>query len=411
MNFLQTISDRLRLVALAIAMLSLRSSSAAEFDQQRLATIPQRMQKFVEEPGAQHVAGMVVVVGSSQGIAFHEALGQQSLETKRPMSKDALFRIASMTKPITAVAIMMLEQEGALSVDDPVEKHLPEFKGQLLVEKREGEQVILKKPSRPITIRDLLTHTSGMPGGYPPGVSDMYFQRDYSLAEAVAMVSQRPLDFEPGSKWSYCNTGIDTLGRIIEVCSGQSYEAFLQKRIFVPLGMKDTTFHPSEEQLKRLAELYAVKDDKLAAAGWVLIGDPRDARHPIPAGGLFSTGSDLAKLYQVMLRGGTLGNVRFVSEKGMKDMTKLQTGDLQCGFTPGMGFGFGWAVVKEPQGVHAMMSPGTYGHGGAFGTQGWLDPQQDLFAILLIQRTGMPNSDASDLRKELQAAAVEALKK
>jgi CubicO group peptidase (beta-lactamase class C family) len=143
----------------------------------------------------------------------------------------------------------------------------------------------------------------------------------------------------------------------------------------------------------------------------VLIGDPRDARHPIPAGGLFSTGSDLAKLYQVMLRGGTLGNVRFVSEKGMKERTKLQTGDLQCGFTPGMGFGFGWAVVKEPQGVHAMMSPGTYGHGGAFGTQGWLDPQQDLFAILLIQRTGMPNSDASDLRKELQAAAVEALKK
>jgi CubicO group peptidase (beta-lactamase class C family) len=175
--------------------------------------------------------------------------------------------------------------------------------------------------------------------------------------------------------------------------------------------MKDTTFHPSEEQLKRLAELYAVKDDRLAAAGWVLIGDPRDARHPIPAGGLFSTGSDLAKLYQVMLRGGTLGNVRFVSEKGMKEMTKLQTGDLQCGFTPGMGFGFGWAVVKEPQGVHAMMSPGTYGHGGAFGTQGWLDPQQDLFVILLIQRTGMPNSDASDLRKELQAAAVEALKK
>jgi CubicO group peptidase (beta-lactamase class C family) len=405
------ISDRLRLVALAIAMLALRSSSAAEFDQQKLATIPQRMQKFVDEPGAQQVAGMVVVVGNSQGVAFHEALGQQSLETKRPMPKDALFRIASMTKPITAVAIMMLEQEGALSVDDAVEKHLPEFKGQLLVEKREGEQVILKKPSRPITIRDLLTHTSGMPGGYPTGVSDMYFQRDYSLAEAVAMVSQRPLDFEPGSKWSYCNTGIDTLGRIIEVCSGQSYEAFLQKRIFVQLGMKDTTFHPSEEQLKRLAELYAVKDDRLAAAGWVLIGDPRDARHPIPAGGLFSTGSDLAKLYQVMLRGGTLGNVRFVSEKGMKEMTKLQTGDLQCGFTPGMGFGFGWAVVKEPQGVHAMMSPGTYGHGGAFGTQGWLDPQQDLFVILLIQRTGMPNSDASDLRKELQAAAVEALKK
>ena len=401
----------LRLVAAAIAVLPWRCSPAAEFDQEKLAQIPARMQKFIDEPGPQQVAGMVVVVGSSQGIALHEALGQQSMETKTPMPKDALFRIASMTKPITAVAVMMLEQEGSLSVDDPVDRHLPEFKGQMLVEKRDGERVILKKPSRPITIRDLLTHTSGMPGGYPPGVSEMYFDRKYSLAEAVAMISQRPLDFEPGSKWSYCNTGIDTLGRIIEVCSGQSYEAFLQKRIFLPLGMKDTTFHPTAQQLARLAELYAVKDNKLSSAGWVLIGDPRDARHPIPAGGLFSTGGDLAKLYQVMLRGGTLGNVRYVSDKGMKEMTKLQTGDLQCGFTPGMGFGYGWAVVKEPQGVHAMMSPGTFGHGGAFGTQGWLDPHQDLFAILLIQRTGMPNADASDLRKELQAAAAEALKK
>jgi len=400
----------LRLVAVAIVVLALRHSHAAEFDQEKLAQIAKRMQKFVDEPGPQQVAGMVIVVGSSQGIALHEALGQQSLETKQPMPKDALFRIASMTKPITAVAIMMLEQEGRLSVDDPVEKHLPEFKGQMLVEQRDGERVILKRPSRPITIRDLLTHTSGMPGGYPPGVSEMYFDRKYSLAEAVAMISQRPLDFEPGSKWSYCNTGIDTLGRIIEVCSEQTYEAFLQKRIFLPLSMKDTAFHPSEQQMQRLAELYAVKDDKLAAAGWVLIGDPHGARHPIPAGGLFSTGSDLAKLYQVMLRGGTLGNVRFVSEKGMKEMTSLQTGDLQCGFTPGMGFGFGWAVVKEPQDVHAMMSQGTYGHGGAFGTQAWLDPEKDLFVILLIQRTGMPNSDASELRRELQATAVEAIK-
>ncbi|HZL86882.1 MAG TPA: serine hydrolase domain-containing protein [Pirellulaceae bacterium] len=400
----------LRLVAVAIVVLALRHSHAAEFDQEKLAQIAKRMQKFVDEPGPQQVAGMVIVVGSSQGIALHEALGQQSLETKQPMPKDALFRIASMTKPITAVAIMMLEQEGRLSVDDPVEKHLPEFKGQMLVEQRDGERVVLKKPSRPITIRDLLTHTSGMPGGYPPGVSEMYFDRKYNLAEAVAMISQRPLDFEPGSKWSYCNTGIDTLGRIIEVCSEQTYEAFLQKRIFLPLSMKDTAFHPSEQQMQRLAELYAVKDDKLAAAGWVLIGDPHGARHPIPAGGLFSTGGDLAKLYQVMLRGGTLGNVRFVSEKGMKEMTSLQTGDLQCGFTPGMGFGFGWAVVKEPQDVHAMMSQGTYGHGGAFGTQAWLDPEKDLFVILLIQRTGMPNSDASELRRELQATAVEAIK-
>ena len=398
-------------IAALVVFCGLRFASAAEFDPDKLAQIRGRLQRFVDEPGPQQVAGMVVVIGSSKGIALHEALGQQSLESKQPMPKDALFRIASMTKPITAIAIMMLEQEGRLSVDDAVEKHLPEFKGQMLVESRDGERVVLKKPSRPITIRDLLTHTSGMPGGYPPGVSDMYFERNFNLAEAIALVSQRPLDFEPGSKWSYCNTGIDTLGRIIEVCSGKSYERFLEERIFLPLGMKDTTFYPNDEQLQRLAELYGVKEDKLAAAGWVLIGDPRDARHPIPAGGLFSTGRDLARLYQMMLRGGTMASARFISEKGHREMTSLQTGDLPCGFTKGMGFGYGWAVIKEPQEVHAMMSKGTYGHGGAFGTQGWLDPQQDLFVILLIQRTGMPNADASDLRKELQSAAVEAIVK
>jgi CubicO group peptidase (beta-lactamase class C family) len=404
-------SSRFAILLLALAALGLRPASAAEFDPQKLAEIPKRMQKFIDEQGPQQVAGMVIVVGSSQGIALHEALGKRTLESGEPMPKDALFRIASMTKPITAIGIMMLEQAGKLSVDDPVERHLPEFKGQLLVESRDGDRLVLKRPSRPITIRDLLTHTSGMPGGYPPGVSDMYFQRKYSLAEAVAMVSQRPLDFEPGTKWSYCNTGIDTLGRIIEVASGQSYEEFFRQRVFLPLGMKDTTPYPASQQLARLAGLYEFKEGKLNYVEWSLIGPPEGARHPIPAGGLFSTGEDLARLYQMMLRGGTLASTRFLSQEKHRQMTALQTGDLACGFTAGMGFGFGWGVVKEPQGVHAMMSQGTYGHGGAFGTQGWLDPQQDLFVILLIQRIGLPNADASPLRKELQSGAVEALKK
>jgi CubicO group peptidase (beta-lactamase class C family) len=125
---------------------------------------------------------------------------------------------------------------------------------------------------------------------------------------------------------------------------------------------------------------------------------------------LFSTAGDLAKLYQAMLGRGKLGNVRIVSEAGCKEMTQLHTGDLQCGFTPGMGFGYGWAVVREPQGVHEMLSAGSFGHGGAFGTQGWIDPMQDLFVILLIQRTGLANGDASDLRRELQRLAIAAIR-
>jgi CubicO group peptidase (beta-lactamase class C family) len=378
----------------------------ADFDSAKLVAIKPRMQQFVEE-GA--IAGAVTVVGNAQGIVHQEAVGFQNLETKQAMPKDALFRIASMTKPITAIGIMQLQEEGKLSVDDPVEKHLPEFKGQMRIESKEGDKVVLKKPPRPITIRDLLTHTSGLPGGFPPGLNDLYLKRNYSLAEATMIQSQRPLDFEPGSKWAYCNAGIDTLGRIIEVKSGQKYEDYLAARIFKPLGMTDTAIYPDEKQLTRLAGLYGQKDGKLFFADYVLIGPTKNSRHPIPAGGLFSTGADLAKLYQAMLNKGQLGAARILSEQSVKTMTQLQTGDLACGFVPGMGFGFGWAVVKEPQGITEMLSKGTFGHGGAFGTQAWIDPQKGLFVVLLIQRTGLPNFDGSDIRRELQRLAVAAV--
>jgi CubicO group peptidase (beta-lactamase class C family) len=392
--------------ALLLFVAGHQSARTAELDPQKLSAIAPRMQQFVEEGT---VAGVVTVVGNSKGIVHHEAVGFQNLEDKRPMPKDAMFRIASMTKPITAIGILQLQEAGKLSVEDEVAKHLPEFREQWLVEVRDKDRITLKRPARPITIRDLLTHTSGMPGGFPPGHGDLYFRRHLSLAEATLMQSQRPLEFEPGSRWAYCNAGIDTLGRIIEVTSGQSYEDYLKTRVFQPLGMSDTAFYPDEKRLARLAGLYGQKDGKLVFADYQLIGPTKNARHPIPAGGLFSTGTDLAKLYRAMLNKGRLEDVRILSEESVQSMTQLQTGDIPCGFTPGMGFGFGWAVIKEPQGVHAMLSKGTYGHGGAFGTQGWIDPQQDLFVILLIQRTGLPNADASDLRKELQRLAVEAL--
>jgi CubicO group peptidase (beta-lactamase class C family) len=366
------------------------------------------MQKFVDE-GV--IAGAVTVVGNAQGIQQIDAVGLLNLESKQPMPKDAVFRIASMTKPITAMGIMILQDEGKLSVEDAVEKHLPEFKGQMLLVKTDDGTLTLVKPKRPITIRDLLTHTSGLPGGFPAGYSDLYFTRQHTLKEATLAQSQRPLDFEPGSKWAYCNAGIDTLGRIIEVASGQPFEDFLNDRIFQPLGMTGTAFYPDEKQLSLLAGLYGQKDGKLTFADYQLIGPTKNAKHPIPAGGLFSTAGDLAKLYQAMLNRGKAGDKQILSEAAVKQMTSLQTGDLQCGFTPGMGFGFGWAVIKEPQGVHAMLSKGTYGHGGAFGTQAWVDPEQGLFVILLIQRTGLPNADGSDLRKELQTLTVDAIKR
>jgi CubicO group peptidase (beta-lactamase class C family) len=304
------------------------------------------------------------------------------------------------------VGILILADEGKLKVDDPVEKYLPEFKGQMVTVK-EGN---LKKPAHPIALRDLLTHTSGLPG-YPKELGNVYAKRDHTLAESIKAVAKRPLDFEPGSRWSYCNSGIDTLGRVIEVVSGQGYEAFLQKRIFEPLGMKDTTFYPGKELEKRLAGLYDRKGGKLVLAPDNLIGRPAKPKHPIPAGGLHSTGADMARFYRMMLNGGELNGKRILTTRTAKTMTSVQTGELKCGFTPGMGFGYGFAVVRQPEGVTSMLSPGSFGHGGAFGTQSWADPRQDLFVILLIQRVGLRNSDASDMRKAVQQLAVDAIER
>jgi CubicO group peptidase (beta-lactamase class C family) len=364
--------------------------------------VKNRMQAFVDQG---QIAGAVTVIGRGDGVLSHEAVGFQNLEARTPMAKDSLFRIASMTKPITAIGILMLAEEGKLSVDDEVEKHLAEFRGQMLVASRNVETVILKKPSRPITIRDLLTHTSGMERDFPQGLGNVYSERRRTLAEAVIACSQRPLESEPGSKWAYCNPGIDTLGRIIEVISGQAYEEFLRKRIFEPLGMTDTTFFPTTEQLQRLATTYEQKDGRLVPNPFVLIGSPVGAKHPVPAGGLYSTGGDLAKLYRMLLDLGSIGNVRILKPESVAAMTKLQTGDLVCGFVPGMGFGFGVGVVKVPQGVTEHLSAGSFGHGGAFGTQGWIDPVKGAFVVLLIQRWGLENADASPIRRELQALA------
>jgi CubicO group peptidase (beta-lactamase class C family) len=372
------------------------------------ATIRAVMQPFVD---AGDISGAVTVVGRKDAIVSYEAIGLQNLETRTPMARDTLFRIASMTKPITAIGIMILADEGRLKAEDPVEKYLPEFRGQMLVAERKPDMITLKKPARPITLRDLLTHTSGLQTDFRPGLTDLYIKRNHTLAEGVMAFSQRPLDFEPGSKWAYCNPGIDTLGRIIEVVSHQFYEDFLRTRIFQPLGMTATTFYPTDGQLERAAVTYGKQNGKLVPTPNTIIGSPVGARYAVPAGGLYSTGSDLAKLYQMMLNRGTLGSTRILSPEGVATMTKVQTGDLECGFVPGMSFGYGWAVVREPKDVTYMLSPGSYGHGGAFGTQAWLDPTRDLFVVLLIQRTGLPNSDASSMRKALQEAAVSIIKK
>jgi CubicO group peptidase (beta-lactamase class C family) len=387
----------------AAAACSAPAQTAAP-DAARAAAVRSILQAAVDKPEA---AGAVALVARRDGAPLVVCAGVRDLATKAPVTPDTIFQIASMTKPVTAVAVLMLEEDGKLSIDDPVEKHLPAFKGQMLVKEKTGDTVTLVKAPRPITLRDLLTHTSGMPGDYPPGIADLYRRRHLSLAEAVLANSQRPLQFEPGTKWSYCNAGIDTLGRVVEAVSGMPFETFLAERLFKPLGMADTFFYIAPDRRDRIARIYKVGKEKLEPVE-NFIGDPAagEARFPVPAGGLYSTAADYAAFGRMMLNGGAHAGKRILKEETVAKMTRNGTGELKAGFTPGMGMGLGFQVVVKPEGVTAMLSPGTFGHGGAFGTQGWFDPAKGVAYVLMVQRTGIPNGDASDLRKAFQAAAA-----
>ena len=373
-------------------------------DAARPAVVASALQRFVED---HTIAGAVTLVVGKDGVKSLETVGYSDLNAKKPMGKDAMFWIASMTKPMTSMAVMMLVEEGKLKIEDPVEKYLPEFKGQMLQAEKTADHVLLKKPSRPITLKDLLTHSSGLVGKSPLEAAAL---EKLTLQEAVMSYGIAPLQFEPGSKWSYCNPGMNTLGRLVEVASGKPYAEFLQERLFNPLGMKDTTFWPDKAHLARLAKSYKPTADKTGLEETPIAYLNHDlsdrSRMPMPAGGLFSCAADLAKVYAMVLNRGTLNGHRFLKEETLKLMTTNQLGDMKVSFADGMNMGLGFHIVKTPMGVTEALSPGTFGHGGAYGTQAWIDPVRGLAFVLLIQRAELPNSDQSDVRAVFQKTAV-----
>ncbi|TWU30966.1 serine hydrolase domain-containing protein [Novipirellula artificiosorum] len=357
--------------------------------------IDQAMQAFVDSGD---LSGAVTLVGHDRKIVHYGAVGHADLDSGKPMTRQTLFSIASMTKPITSTAVMMLVEEGKLDLDDEVSKFIPAFAS---VKLSNGES-----PQRQITLRDCLTHTSGLHG--TQSFSD-------SLREAVDELSQRPLAFEPGSKWKY-SPGLNVAARIVEIVSEQPFEAFLQKRIFDPLGMKNTTFYPESKQQRRIATQYRLSDErKLQAVEdnriTNLSSDPNWPRTqgPNPSGGLYSTARDLFAFYQMILNQGQFRGTRLLTKESIEQMTSPQTADLETGFTPGNCWGLGWCIIRDPQGVSEMLSPGTFGHGGAFGTQGWVDPKTKTISILMIQRTDLPNSDNSEMRAALHRSAAESI--
>ncbi len=357
-------------------------------DPSKLALIPQRMQYFVEKGQA---AGVVTLVARHGHVAALEATGYTDFETKQPMRTDNIFQIHSMTKPIVCLGIMMLAEEGKLAISDPVEKHLPEFRGQMVVDHQEPDgSLVLVKPKRLVTIRDLMTHTSGMIGNPPPGIGELHGALHKTLAEVVLVESQQPLLFQPGTRWSYSNTGIASLARIIEVHSGMPFEKFLETRIFKPLGMNDSYIFPPAEKHHRMPTAYILKDGKTIKYTADPLGEGAmkfrvGAKYSLPEGGVYSTASDLYNLYQMMLNGGALNGTRIVSKAALETMTMNHTGDLKTS-QPGAGWGLGLFVMTQPG--ESPLSAGSYGHGGRYGTWFAVDPKKDMITIFMIHREG-----------------------
>ena len=358
------------------------------------SSVADRMAEFVQD---HEVAGAVPLVASRDKVIQVDAVGRADIAGEKPMQPDTIFWIASMTKPVTGVAVQMLEEEGKLSLDDAVAKHIPELAD---LKTPDG------KPVKP-TIRHLLTHTSGMGEASPDEA-----RAARTLADLIPVYARKPVAFEPGARWQYCQSSINTAARIAEIVSGKPFPELIQERLFQPLGMKDTTFYLSPEQRSRLAKSYRrTPEGKLEEAEIMILGgkDPtsRD-RYPAANGGLFSTAPDYARFCRMVLRGGELDGHRYLKAESVRRMTGILTGDLETGFTPGNGWGLGWCVVKKPQGVTAALSAGGFGHGGVFGTQAWSDPEKDRIFILMVQRANFPNADASEVRRAFQETAAAA---
>ncbi|WP_414665080.1 serine hydrolase domain-containing protein [Horticoccus sp. 23ND18S-11] len=353
------------------------------------------------------IAGAVTVVLSKDKILHLESTGYADLATQRPITPDSLCWIASMTKPITGVAVLMLQDEGKLNVADPVANYIPEFAS-------------LKTPSgKPanLTITQILNHTSGLGEASGPAA-----QAAKTLADLVPVWLAAKMQYEPGEKWKYTQSGINLAGRIVEVVSGMTFDAFLQKRLFDPLGMKNTTFYPNEAQLKQLAVGYAKNKDTGALTPAPARADYGSRNRPPQGnGGLFSTANDYARFCQMLLNRGALDGKRYLSPAAFQVLTSVSTGNLPTGFFQndtygqrGMnyGWGIGTCILRTPhEGLAAMLSPGTFGHGGAWGTQAWIDPVKGVAYLLMVQRSNFPNSDASDVRRVFQETAAAALAK
>ncbi len=375
------------------------------FSSERLHAVHETIQRHID---AGDITGAVTLVASRGRISQFEAHGLMNLESKRPMAKDSIFRIMSMTKPVTAVALMMMEEDGKLRVTDPVSKFIPEFK-QLKVSTAppgasRGSSPAAEEPTVPanreITIADLLTHTSGMVGSGPQDR-----RPDDTLASLMPRYAAFPLRFQPGTDWEYSGiAGPDVLARIVEIVSGQRYDRFLRTRIFEPLGMKDSSHFPTDAQRPRVVTLYTK-----TPAGFVPTENPdrySGKTYFSGSAGLVSTAEDYLQFAQMLCNGGELNGKRLLKPETVRRISTNYVGDMFSGKLnfPKRGFGFGYlvAIVQDTRAAGWQLPDGSFGWFGAYGSQVWINPKEQLVTILMIQNL------VYEVQRNFEAAVVQA---
>jgi CubicO group peptidase (beta-lactamase class C family) len=404
--------------AFAQKLTNSESPEAAGFSSERLKRIDDNMNEWVKKGWMNGAVGMIVRNGK---IGYYKSAGYNDLDAKTPLPKDDIFRIASQTKAITSVAVMMLYEEGKFLLEDPVSKYIPSFAHEQVLDKfNKADTTFTTVPAkRDITIRDLLTHTSGIDyagigskeakaiyakSNLTPGL-DVH---DDKLSDAMNRLGKLPLLHQPGEKWTY-GLSIDLLGYLVEIWSGISLDEFLRKRIFEPLGMNDSYFNIPKEKVNRLAKIYM--EDSLGhlvdPAGEVLNIDPnyplRTKTYFSGGGGLSSTIYDYAIFLQMLLNGGEYNGKRILSRNTVRMMTTNQIGDVDFGNNK---FGLGFAIVTEKSSGESPSQVGTFSWGGAFATSYWVDPKEKMIVQFYRQLWGTTHGDLANKFKVLAYSAL-----
>lgn len=411
---------KLSLYLIAVVGLPLGAQSAKPetvgFSGERLSRIHDAMQLHIDE---HDVSGAVTLIARNGQIVWFDAQGLMDIGAKKLMQKNAIFRVFSMSKPICGVAILMLLEEGKVRLNDPVSKFIPEFRGSkvAVAQDRPANAPASDPPkyytipaTREITIQDLLTHVSGLVSGGPASAYELRGVIDVlgrgTLADMMPKFAATPLDFQPGSRWTYSAlAGFDTLGRVVEVASGMSFDQFLKQRIFTPLGMKTTAFHPGDDRWPSVVTAYHRAEGMLRKTE-----NPNRLQSKTyfsGAGGLVSTAEEYAQFALMLSSGGQLNGKRLLSPKTVELMASVFVPDTLPGRAPGRGYGLSVEVVNDPVAAGRRVSKGSFGWDGAYGTHFWVDPKEKLIGVMMIQTDNPDRQVDRDFENAVMQAIVE----